>query len=196
MSSVTGIILAGGKSRRMGQDKSFISIGGKSLIEIVMDKMLSVFEEVVIITNNASKYEKYIAKVDVRTDVIPECGPLGGIYTGLISTQSSFNFVVACDMPFLNINLLSAMIKKIDSDDAIVVEYGDRIHPLCALYHRNCSEIIKKQIDKGNFKMRDFLKCIKVKKLNETEVKEFDPNGMSLVNINTYDEYLKYKDYV
>tara|TARA_B100000315_G_C14511563_1_gene557208 strand:+ start:362 stop:964 length:603 start_codon:yes stop_codon:yes gene_type:complete len=189
LDKVTGIILAGGKSSRMGQDKAFLAMGDKTLFEVVMDKMLKFFKEVVVVVAEPSLYEKYNQKILIKKDIIPESGPLGGLYTGLLFSSNRDNFLIACDMPFSNPDLLTYMAKNAKDSDAVVAEYNRRQHPLFAFYSKSCASAARLQISKGNLKMRDFLGQIGTKITKESEVKEFDSNGLSFININTYDEY-------
>lgn len=192
LDKITGIILAGGKSSRMGRDKAFLAMGDKTLFEVVMDKMLKFFKEVMAVVAEPSLYEKYNKKILIKKDIIPESGPLGGLYTGLLSSSNRDNFLIACDMPFLNPNLLTYMAKNIKNSDAVVAEYNKRQHPLFGFYSKSCVSAAKLQISKGNFKMRDFLGKVKAEIVGESEVKEFDSKGLSFININTYDEYKSY----
>lgn len=189
MHEITGIILAGGKSKRMGADKAFLKIGDKTLFELVMDKMLGLFNEVIAVVAQPSLYEKYSQKILIKKDVIAERGPLGGLYTGLLSSNNGYNFVTACDMPFLNEQLLLEMIKSIADSDAMIPEFNGRLHPLFGLYTKSCASVAQNQISKDNLKMRDFLGKVKTRIIKEPDIKEFDSRGLSFININTYEEY-------
>jgi len=189
MDEITGIVLAGGKSKRMGTDKAFLPIGDETLFEIMIDKMLRLFNEVIAVVAEPSLYKKYSQKIIIKKDIIAEKGPLGGLYTGLLSSNNEYTFVIACDMPFLNEQLLLQMIKNIADSEAIIPEFKGRLHPLFGLYAKSCAPTAQDQISKGNLKMRDFLGKVKTKFVIESEIKEFDPEGLSFININTFEEY-------
>lgn len=118
---VAGIVLAGGRSKRMGRNKVYLSFGGKFLIEIIIDKISPLFKDIMIVVSQPELYKRL--GFCVRKDIIPEKGPLGGIYTGLLYSNNRYNFVVACDMPFLNPNLIRYMIKNCQCYDIVVPEY-------------------------------------------------------------------------
>ena len=189
---MTAIILAGGKSSRMGTDKAFLKIGNQPLIKRQIGLLRKLFKKIIIVTNTLPKYRGYKG-IKIIPDIIPHRGPLGGIYSGLIASRSFYNFVVACDMPFLNIELLRHMLSRIKGYDVIVARYKGEIEPLSAIYSKDCIRPIKEQLDKNNLKIRDLFKKVKVKVIKESEVIKFDSQAFSFLNINTLDEYQKYK---
>ncbi len=191
MYEITGIILSGGKSSRMGRDKAFLPFPHKPLIEIMIDKLSVLFNELIVVTGNPHLYSKY----GIRTvkDIIPQRGPLGGIYTGLLFSKNHYNFIVACDMPFLNPDLVHYMVQKIKGYDLVVPEYGDQLQPLCAIYSKNCIESIKEELSGDNLKVTCFFKNVKQKLITEEEIKKTDFQGLSFVNINTPEEYKSFK---
>lgn len=186
INDVTGIILAGGKNRRMGTHKAFLRIGEKTIIEDIFAKFKGIFKEIIIVANETERFDFLGAKV--VADIIPLKGPLGGIYTGLLSSNSLYNFVVACDMPFINQNLVRHILEETGGYDVTVAEYNGRLQPLCAIYSKNCIEPIEKQLSKDNLKITDFFKDVKVKILTGKKIARFDLKGSSFVNINTPDD--------
>lgn len=187
MNKCTGIILAGGKSSRMGQDKAWLPFPDKPLIKIMLDKLVPLFEQMLIITNSPENYQGYSIKTE--QDIIPGCGPLGGIYTALLSSQNEYNFIVACDMPFLSSGLVGYLREKSNGFDVVVPEYNNKLEPLCAVYSKNCIEPIKNRLNRKNFKITDFFPLVKVKKITDQEIKDFDPEGDAFMNINRPDDY-------
>ena len=185
--NITGIILAGGKSTRMGRDKSFILFSGRPLIEVVIDKISALCNDLIIVTNDPQPYEKYSLRVEI--DILKDKGPLGGIYTGLMYSKDKYNFVVACDMPFLNHDLMQYMVKEADGYDVVIAENKNRLEPLCAVYSKNCIKRIEKEFSKGSLKITDFLKYVKVRTITEDETAEFDLDGRWFVNVNTLEDY-------
>jgi len=180
---MTGIILAGGKSRRMGEDKSFILFLGRPLIEVLIDKISPLFKDLIIVTNKPYLYQKY----NVRTErgIVKDRGPLAGIHAGLVSSKDRYNFIFACDMPFLNQDLIKYMLKEIDGYDVVIPEYEGRLQPLCAIYSKQCIEPIENELSRNNLKIRDFLQYVKVRVIDEKEISRFISSQPFFANINT-----------
>jgi molybdopterin-guanine dinucleotide biosynthesis protein A len=134
------IILAGGKSSRLGRDKNFETVGNISLLERVMLVISSFDDDIIVATSSGQSFlglSKY-KRVRILTDIFPDKGALGGIYTGLIHSNSSYNLVVASDMPFLNKALLKYMIRLAPGFDAVVPRVGCHVEPLLAVYSKKC----------------------------------------------------------
>ncbi|NJD04799.1 MAG: molybdenum cofactor guanylyltransferase [Ruminiclostridium sp.] len=184
---MTGIILAGGKSSRIKVEKAFLKIGDKPIIEIILNKLKKVFPDIIIVTNSPSEY-KYLG-VKLFRDIIPEKGSLGGLYTGLVNSESRFNFVVACDMPFISENLIREVVGNGDEYDVIVPKINNNYEPLFAMYSKSCVSFIKKQLDEDNLKITNFFPFIRLKEVAEYEIKQFDPDFHSFININTGIDY-------
>ena len=185
--NITAIILAGGKSTRMGQEKSLILFSGKPLIEVLIDKLSRIFNNLMIITNKPDLYKKY--GIEIHTDLLKNHGSLGGIYTGLFYSKTNYNFICACDMPFLNENLIKFMLKKTGSYDIIIAQHNARLEPLSAIYSKSCITPIKEQLSKNNLKITDFFSSVKVKTITENEIMTFDAEGKCFVNINTREDF-------
>ncbi|MFC1623983.1 molybdenum cofactor guanylyltransferase [Candidatus Omnitrophota bacterium] len=190
----TGIILSGGKSKRMGEDKTFTLFSGRPLIEVMIGKLSPLFNDLLIVANNVNfvslrdfiierGHQKYNLRIE--PDILKDHGPLGGIYTGLIYSKDKYNFIVACDMPFLNEALIRYMMGKSDGYDVVIAEWQGQLQPLCAVYSKDCITPIEKELSKNNLKITDFFKNVKVRVINEEEVSRFDPERLFFVNINT-----------
>lgn len=186
--SITGIILAGGKSSRMKHEKAFLKLGAKTIIEELISRLKKNFCKLIIIANDTRKYMEF--GLEMASDILPEKGPLGGIYTALVKSDSFYNFVFACDMPFINQDLIRYMLKECRGYDITIADYNGRLQPLCAIYSKNCIEPIKKQLEKNELKIRDFFDYVKVRKISKEEITKFDSGGLSFSNINTPEEYL------
>lgn len=183
---MTGIILAGGKSRRMGRNKAFIDAGGVPLFERVYSVFRDIFSEIIIVVNNAGLFEQYEAHV--QHDMISNKGALGGLYTGLFHSSSYHAFCSACDMPLLNPRLIKYLADEKDGYDVIIPKTSDGLHPLHAIYSKNCLDPMKQLLDHGDLKIINFFNRVRVRYIEETEIREFDPHMMSLVNVNTQEE--------
>lgn len=183
INNVTCVILAGGKSSRMGRDKSFLIFYGKPLIEILINKLQGIFKDLIIIANNISLYKKY--KIKTYADIIKESGPLGGIHAGLHYSKSKYNFIMACDMPFVEPGLIKFMSANIENYDLVVPKLNGRFEPLCAIYSKNCLKAIENQLSKNNLKVVDFFPQVKLKEIVEKDLVDFNKDGKFFLNINT-----------
>jgi molybdopterin-guanine dinucleotide biosynthesis protein A len=183
---MTGIILAGGKSQRMGKNKAFIDSGGVPLFERVYRIVREIFSEIIIVTNDVLPFEKYEAVL--RKDIMLGKGALGGLFTGLFHSSNSYAFCFACDMPFLNPRLIKYMREGSDKYDAIVPKTHDGLHPLHAIYSKICLNPIRQLLDRNDLKIVNFFDQVKVRYIEEMEIREFDPHMRSIINVNTEEE--------
>jgi len=190
--NLTGIILSGGKSTRMGENKAFIEIEGIPIIHRIHSLFQRLFEEVIIVTDQKKIFQELNA--EVYEDLIPNRGVLGGLYTGLFFSSFPFSFCVACDMPFLKESVIKFLIENIDSYDVVVPKTQDGLQPLHAIYSKNCLEPVKKIIDEGKFRIIDLYWMVKVKIVEEQELSPFDPMRESFVNVNTPRELFLIKE--
>lgn len=182
--SLTAIILAGGKSSRMDSDKnkSMLRLNGKYLIDIVRSRLKCVVGDKIIIVGSLERYPSY---KQVVPDLFSRKGPLMGIYSGLRASPSQYNIVVGCDMPFLEVKLLKYMAENINSNDIIIPRYGDGyIEPLCAIYSKRCLEAIERNLEENIFSVRGIFPHLKVKFVENEEIKKYDPEFYSFFNIN------------
>jgi molybdenum cofactor guanylyltransferase len=180
---VTGIVLAGGKSSRMGVNKAFIEFGGKRLIEATVECLKALFPEVLIIANDPPLYT-YLG-VKVTSDLIPDSGSLGGIYTGLSAASYPACFFVACDMPFLNAELIKLLVREAEGWDAVVPRVRGELQPLHAVYAKSCLPLMKESIDASVLKIARFFPKAKVKIIEEPALKAVDPYLFGFMNVNT-----------
>ncbi len=146
--SITGIVIAGGKSSRMGYDKGLAKVGERNMIELVVQSLKKVCGKIIIISNtNAYDYLDF----PVYPDLIKDCGPIGGIFTGLFQTTTDHNLIVACDMPFVSDKLLKAILKNSDNKQIVIPSVNGLLEPLCGYYHKNILLEIKSLIDNKEF---------------------------------------------
>ena len=188
---VTGIILAGGKGRRIATNKAFLTVGSRPIIADTMDALNSLFHHNLIITNDPETYDS-IAAEKVR-DIIPDKGPLGGLYTGLTVSRTQYSFVVACDMPFLNLDCILYMLDQREGFDVIVPHSVDGLEPLHAIYSKTCLGPIGRHLKKGDLKIQSFFREVKVKHIQQREIERFDPDLKTFFNINYREDYDKVK---
>jgi len=183
MRTISGIMLAGGQSSRLGMDKSFVNVNGQSLIEQIAAKLTRLSDDVIIVTNSPEKYDHLEARL--VGDIYPGKGALGGIYSGLRAAANTYSLVVACDMPFLDLNLLRYMILLARGHDVIIPKIRGFLEPLHALYSKSCLEPIDRLLAQGGLKIIDFFSEVRVRYVEEEEVDIFDPQHLSFFNVNT-----------
>ena len=183
---MTAIILAGGKSSRLGRSKALQVIEGKSLIQWVIDRLATLSTEIIIATAHG---EAIPCSSAVRTktvaDIYPGKGPLVGIYSGLIASSTSRAIVVGCDTPFLSVSLLEYMTQICSTFDVIVPRINNKLEPLCAVYSKNCSSPIQSLLEQDELRIRKLFSMVKVKYVKEDEINRFDPEHLSFFNINS-----------
>jgi molybdenum cofactor guanylyltransferase len=165
--SITGIVLAGGKSIRMGTNKAMISIGGRPMIEIAAATMRKVFAQVCIIADDGEPYR--FLGLPVFPDLVRGCGPLGGIHTALALSPPGGIFVIACDTPFITADLIRFLLSRRSGSAATVARHADRIHPLCGIYEQCALPVIENSIRAGAFTMLDLLDCLKASYVDITD---------------------------
>ncbi|HUH65197.1 MAG TPA: molybdenum cofactor guanylyltransferase [Syntrophales bacterium] len=187
MSSVTGVILSGGKSERMGTNKAFLEFEGKRLIDRAMATFRKLFREIIIVTNSPLDYLDQ--DCIIASDIIRYKGPMGGIYTGLFWASYDHVFVSACDMPFLNTSFIEYMIEYRDRYDIVVPGPSGGLQPLHAVYSKRCLPLVKKLMDKGDLKITGFYRSLKTFIIKEDAIKRYDPKGEMFLNINTVKDF-------
>lgn len=171
----------------MGRDKAFLKLDGVPLIEHVLRTLRINFPRTIIVTNNPSAYALYDAVV--VTDAVKKQCPLAGIYSGLLSSTDEYNFVAACDMPFLNAGLISYMTGLVNDHDIIVPMIAGRVEPLHAIYSKKLLPVIKKQLQGDERKVRGIFSEARVRYVTETEIDRYDPERRMFKNLNTLEEY-------
>ncbi len=184
---ITSIVLAGGMSQRFGKDKTSEMLGGESLLERVISTVSSISKQVILSIAPGQSIPVSFSSPKVREeiDIYPGKGPLGGIYSSLLKSDSLYNLVVACDMPFLNISLLKYMLQSASDYDVIIPKIGGRAEPLHAIYSKKCLGPIKELLDHNVLRIISFFDKVRVKWMEEDEIDKFDQKHLSFLNINT-----------
>lgn len=187
MSGFTVAIIAGGKSSRMGTDKSFVEIGGKPVIEHLIQRVTNLGQaETLLITNRPDEYAHL--NLPMVGDVLPDKGSLGGIYTAIYYSQNPYTLTLACDMPFVSADLLKYMLSLRDGFDVVVPRVDQYPQGLHAVYGKACSDPIRQRLDADRLKVMGFYEAVHVRYIDEPEYQPFDPKGLSFFNINTPEE--------
>ena len=197
---VTGVILAGGKSRRMRQNKALLPLGEDLLIEHVIGRMRGVTDELLLITNAPAEYTHL--GLPMHSDIIPDTGALGGIYTGLTYASHDTVLCVACDSPFLVPNLLTYLVSVLDEYDA-VMPYTYKAPPsnnkdapitlqtLCAAYSKRCLPIIELMLQESELRVHALQECANILTVAPEIWKTYDSEGHSFFNVNTPEDFEK-----
>ncbi len=183
---ITIAILAGGRSSRMGTDKSFAPLLGKTLIQHVLARLTPLGAPIILITNRPDDYAPL--GLPMFGDVIPDKGSLGGLYSAVTHSPTGHTLCVACDMPFLNPTLLEHLIGLRQGYDVIVPRINGFPETLHAVYHKTCLGPMREQIEQDRLKIVGFFGQVRVRFVEEAEVKRFDPDLRSFVNVNTPEE--------
>lgn len=181
------IVLAGGKSLRLRQDKALETIDDRSLLERAVSQLGSFNSDIIIVTAAKQSFPQLIGypRLRIVTDTYPGKGPLGGIFTGLAVSDSFHNLVVACDMPFLNQALLDYMIQLSANFDLVVPRLGNMVEPLHAVYSKGCLAPMERLLRQGSLGVRELFTLVKIRYVEADEINRFDPKHLSFFNINT-----------
>ena len=155
--SITGIVLAGGRSRRMGSDKSLMVLNGKTLVEYAIDALKPVCSKVVISSNN---FIYDYTGCEVWPDDLPDRAPMIGIYSSLKRSETDVNIILSCDMPMMSSEMLKYLLENSSNHDITVPVHGDHfIEPLCGIYRKSSLEILKEFVEKGNFRLNEYIQA-------------------------------------
>ncbi len=180
----TAIILAGGKSSRMGFDKALMEIAGKSMVEIIIKQLRKVFEDIIVVTNNPHAFTGLNARI--TEDILKNSGPLGGIHAGLIQSDSKYAFLTACDMPIISPEYALHMKETAGKHlpHAVISEKGNWIEPFHALYSIDLANDIQENVENRVYKIFDVLKNKRIIKISESKIREYSPDLGIFTNLN------------
>ncbi|WP_128426829.1 molybdenum cofactor guanylyltransferase [Gudongella oleilytica] len=190
----SAIILAGGKSTRMGFDKQLLRLRERSLIEGLIRRLGGSFDETIVVTNRP---ELYIGLADKITgDIIPDMGPLSGIHAGLSAASSEYSFVIACDMPQLNTKYIDYMMELLNKNEsmACITKFGDWIEPFNAFYSKALIDHIESFLMGGGKAVHRLLMNHNVEYIPEEVARGFSPDWGMFFNLNTREDLLKYTE--
>ena len=176
----TGIILAGGESKRLNNvEKSNLLVGKKRIIEQMMIVFEKLFSEIILVSNRPTTYLEW--DVIVVKDIYNKRSSLTGIHSGLFYTKTDHAFIAACDTPFLKLDLVKTIVQHVDSGaDVVIPRTNAGIEPLCAVYSRRCLQPVQNALEQKNLKIRNFFSKLNVKEIPETVLRKIDP-GLDLV---------------
>ena len=189
--SCAGVILAGGLSTRLdGKNKALIEIGGRSILSRIYEVFVSIFDEIIIVTNDPLLYTDYDATL--VTDFYPVRSSLTGIHAGLKAAARPFSFITACDVPFLQKKVVETLLERTSPPfDIIIPETKGGLEPLCAVYSKNCLNAITHRIERNQFKIKKMYRKMRMRVVSEKALKQSDPEMVSFININAPDDLKK-----
>lgn len=185
MIELEGAILAGGKSERMGRDKSTLSLGGRPVVRRIGDAMSTLVTRVRVI-GVARPLSGYAAQPDLRGGK----GPLSGIHAALATAIAPAVIVVACDLPFVTTRFLRGLAERLeDGVDAVVPRASGRPVPVCAVYRTSCLATLEARLDGNELTAHRFVEALSARYVDDATLAELDPEGRCLKNVNTPRDY-------
>jgi molybdopterin-guanine dinucleotide biosynthesis protein A len=186
---LTTFILAGGHSRRIGRDKTFLELGGRTLLDRAIELANAVTPTVRIV----APQEKFLTIARTIEDVFPDCGPLGGIHAALTCTSTELNLVLAVDLPFVEVDFLRYMIAQASQVSALVTvpEAGKGLQPLCAVYRRDFREMAERALKKKKNKIDSLFTDVETRVITEEEITRIGFSARMFQNLNTPEEFAK-----
>jgi molybdopterin-guanine dinucleotide biosynthesis protein A len=183
---ITGVILVGGKSTRMGRDKAMLPLYGTILFDKVLDTLRSGLQRIILVGDHPERFEGY--GLEIYPDIFPGSS-LGGLYTGLSRAETPYIFASACDLPFASPSILRLILSLGKGFDAVVPLNGEYPEPLFALYHKNCLEPMKKLLDARNYRIHDCYPHVRIRYVTQEELASAGGTGRAFLNVNTIKEY-------
>jgi molybdopterin-guanine dinucleotide biosynthesis protein A len=181
------VILVGGKSSRMGRPKALLPFDGEPLVAHVVRKLKEMFVEAVVVA--APEQELPALSATIVRDEVAYQGPVSGIYHGLKASSKELCFVTSCDAPFLNLRLIAHLLAQASDHDVVVPYWQERFQPLHAVYRTRVAPLLKEQLSRGERRPIFLFDKVSTLKVSEEEIRRFDPQGLSLLNMNSPEDY-------
>ncbi|MFC2023629.1 molybdenum cofactor guanylyltransferase [Chloroflexota bacterium] len=189
MPAVSAIVLSGGKSKRLGEDKALLMLDGEPLLARTIRSMGALSDDLIVVTNHPQSHRAAAWPARLVPDETPGLGSLVGVYSGLKACRHPKAIVVACDMPFLSVPLLRYMVPLSRGYDVVIPRRGRFLEPLHAIYGRTCLPAIERVLASGRRRIVAFFDAAKVRFVEEEEVSTFDPHHLSFLNVNTLEDW-------
>jgi len=187
MREVSCAVLAGGASSRFGRDKALLRLGGETLIQRVVRRLSRVSDDVLIVGNRLERFgDLGVRLVD---DAEPGAGAFGGVYTAVLASRHPYVFCVACDMPFLDLNLIRYMFLLCPGYDVVMPYVRGEPEPLHAIYGKTCAAAMRAALDRGERRIISFLPQVRVRDVRDDEIQILDPELRSFFNINVPEDW-------
>jgi molybdenum cofactor guanylyltransferase len=183
----TAVVLAGGKSSRMGTPKALLPFDGKPLVEHIVMRLRGLFAQVVLVAAPGQTLPPL--PVTLVRDEVEHQGPVGGLYYGLRAADSDVSFVTSCDAAFLNVDLISHLVSEVSDHDVVVPRWQDRDQPLHAVYRQSVLPVLAELLAEGRLRPVYLFDRVRTRRVSEEEIRRFDPDGASFFNMNTPEDY-------
>jgi molybdopterin-guanine dinucleotide biosynthesis protein A len=183
---MTGVLLAGGQSRRMGRDKRFLELDGRALLDRTLGVLETLFSEVIVaVAEPDPRLDRLRHRV--VTDLIPDRAALGGLYTALSAATTSRIFAAACDMPLLNPAVITRLMAVGGDADVVMVRLASGLQPMHAIYSKACLPHLERMAAGRQLAIHDLSRVpeLTVRIVTEEEVRDLDPQFLSFLNVNT-----------
>ena len=189
--SCTGVILSGGLNTRFdGVNKALVSVGGRLIIDRLLEVFSDIFDDIILVTNHPEQFLKW--DVTIVTDVIDQRSSLTGIHTGLFYSSSPYAFFSACDTPFLKKELVGILLANVEPKiDIVMPETAAGFEPLCAVYSKRCLKPAEDHLKANKLKIQWALRSSRIKIIGENQIRQVDPELRSFFNINTPEDLAK-----
>jgi molybdopterin-guanine dinucleotide biosynthesis protein A len=185
--NVSGVIQAGGRSTRMGgEPKALLELGGKRIIEHVVNAVASVLDDLLVVTNTPERYA--FLGLPMVPDAYPDGGALGGIYTGLRAAGGDAAFTVACDMPFVHPAIVRMVVERAGDGDVVIPRTGAQLETLHAVYGKACLGPMETCLRAGRLKIVGFFPDVRVVELDAAPMGRHRAPEVAFMNVNTPDE--------
>jgi molybdopterin-guanine dinucleotide biosynthesis protein A len=184
---ITGVILAGGRSSRLGQDKALLRLDGEPLLTRAVRLLHGLAGEVLVL--GPPERAPYAPDARVIPDERPGDGPLPALATALREMRGDRSVAVATDMPFLNVDLLRYLLDRADTYDVVVPRVGGRTQQLHAVYARGCLPAITAQLERNDLKFDRFFTSVRTLTVEEDEIARLDAGLLSFRNVNTESDW-------
>lgn len=183
---MTGVVLAGGRSTRMGANKALLEFGGVRIVERLLQTLRPMFPEIAIVANDAEAYA-YL-DVPIWPDRIPGKGALGGLYTAVFNSAFPRTFCIACDMPFPNRAVIAHLQGLAPDADVVVPRTADGYQPLHAVYGKTCLPPMERLLAADRLKIDQLYSAVRLRIVEGQELRVLDPLQLAFVNVNTREE--------
>jgi molybdopterin-guanine dinucleotide biosynthesis protein A len=187
ITNASAVILTGGKCSRMGRPKALLPFNGEPLIVYIVRALQHLFPDIVVVA--APEQELPQLPATLVRDEVPFQGPVGGIYYGLKATEKEVCFVTSCDVAFPNFSLIANLVSQISAYDVVVPYWQNRFQPLHAVYRRSVLPLLREQLERGELRPIFLYDKVRTYKIGEEEIRRFDPEGLSFLNMNTPADY-------
>jgi molybdopterin-guanine dinucleotide biosynthesis protein A len=192
----TGVILSGGLNTRFnGENKAFISVGGRRILDRLLDVFSVLFDEIILVTNHPESFLQW--DLTIVTDIFDLRSSLTGIHTGLFYSNNPYAFFSACDTPFLKKELVEVLVKQIEQKiDIIMPETANGFEPLCAIYSKRCLKPAEDHLKANKVKIQWAFRSNRIKNIPENQLRTVDPELRSFLNINTPEDLARAEEMV